>query len=131
MHVLLVWGRWALAVAAAGFAFLIVFVLMAALFNHFGGGASRASQSYIWAVALATYVGTLAGALMAPREKRRSASYLFLALIGVLTVGGLVFNLINRTFKPTDLYDVLGWLMGGFIVLRTLSRFRKLPPSPL
>lgn len=115
-------ARWALAVLVAVLGYLAGIIIVTLVWKAFGGGIAK--QAYLLAVALATLIGSLAGGYVLPPQNWRAACILFVTASVLFSVVLLLQSLIAQTFKPTNLLDVGGSLIGGFIVLQLSSALR-------
>ena len=79
-------------------------------------------MAYTWAVALGTTLATLSGAKAAPPDQRTVAARLVVAAVLGLAAIGLVADVVGQTFSATDIYDIMGSVLGGGIALRGMRR---------
>jgi hypothetical protein len=111
--------RWVVAIPAAALGFIFGVVIVSVGWQHFGGAAGSA---YVWSIAVGTILGTLSGTLIVPPEQRKVASHGFVGIV----VGGatvlLAASIVEHTFKVNNVFDVLGSVLGGGIILRVFQR---------
>ena len=90
------------------------------IWQRFGGDAGT---MYIGAVASGTVFGTMAGTLIVPRDQRRFASQGFAGIFVAAAALLLILSVAHHMFKVINIFDVVGSLLGGWLVLRNLRRF--------
>jgi ABC-type branched-subunit amino acid transport system permease subunit len=88
----------------------IVIMVAAKGFIYKGG---EPNDLLVWAIA--TVAGCLVGTSVAPPSHRKSARYLCIAMAVFGSVILVLRSFVEHTFTATDVYAVLGSVIGGVI----------------
>ena len=118
-------GRWGVAAPVAFLGLVLGMVGVTALWRKFGGDAGTA---FTWGIGTGTVLAALLGAVAAPPGQRKLASKLVVGAIFGLALISLLVDLVSRSFHITDIYAIVGSVLGGGIAIRAVHR-SSLGPS--